>query len=326
MGLPELGSAVKSLGFSATRNWRLRCIEEGSSEVFEGQFIAKELTENTSTNFAITSTLGSVVPGIHFTNVDAETLTFKGRIFRSSPVAGAAFQAISNPVGALGSALSGEPLVGNGSVKESIDKLKLLNKPDENLARPKRYMFTYGSEIQFEVFVKEITNIVYDDIRSDGTIRGASFTVTLLKTKSENLAKAAGISPAGLLSTAGGVFSATTRGLFSPTIAGRRLVANVTGGSPHTISKFIAAKEGDTFESIARREYGNPFLGDILRRAQPDLAHEILPNETVAIIKKQEALQIPVTPQAVALRDTVDNRIVIQEFLDLRSSIGVVRI
>ena len=72
-----------------------------------------------------------------------------------------------------------------------------------------------------------------------------------------------------------------------------------------------------TFESIALQEYGNANLGVILRNAQPDKLN-VQPGEEIATVKKNEIVQIPITPTAVPLRDNAENKLLLEGFLALR--------
>ncbi len=170
--------------------------------------------------------------------------------------------------------------------------------------------------MEFEVFVRSVGGIVYDDIRSDGTIRGATLQITLEKIKNENAADVAGTSLASLITSTLGIVS-TIAGAAS--FAATKNAINIPGGSLHTTGKTIVAKQGMSFESIALKEYGNPLLGDILRRAQPEKAN-LKPGDKVILVKKEEILQMRVTPQAVALRNNQTNRTLMQEFLALRGA------
>ena len=93
---------------------------------------------------------------------------------------------------------------------------------------------------------------------------------------------------------------------------------NISGGSLHTIDRTIVAKQGDIFETIAKREYGNALLGDILRRAQPEKAN-LKTGDTVILVDPTEINAIEITPQATALKDTQVNAELREEFLELRN-------
>lgn len=327
--LSDIGVAT---GFAANRVWRLTSLDD-SKVKFVGQFPAQELTENVGAQFGTTGTIGAQTFSLQWLSGDQETFQFQARIFRTSPIKGAIFDALSNPVstvlGAAAAFDSGDglpDLVGNGSVRDEIEKLKSfaratdVNGKPNSMGRPHRFLFTAGTELEFSVFVRSVGGVKYDDLRSDGTIRGALFTITLEKTQAENLklASAAGVSMAALLKTGFGVITsiagAAGLGSFNPAS-----VINIPGGSLHTIGKSIKVKQGMSFESIARAEYGNPMLGDVLRRTQPDKVN-LVPGDDIILVRAEEIVQIPITPQSVALKDTTDNKALIKNYLAARGN------
>lgn len=312
----DLGIA---LGFSNNKVWSLRSLDDSNNN-FTGQFQAENLTENVGAKLPETTPIGQTRPIIQFQSGETETLNFRARIFRSSPVTGSIFNALSNPVGTAFDVLAGEagPLIANGSVRDQIEKLKQTARKNEKFGRLERFLFTYGTELQFEVFVRTVGGISYDDIRSDGTIRGASFDIQLIKIQPENLAQPAGVSVAAVLKTVAGAVTTVAGGISGLAALNRAKKINIPGASLHNVSKFIKVKQQDTFESIAKREYGNPLLGDVLRRAQPDKV-DLSPGDTIAIVVKQEIVQIEVTPQSIALRDRPENDLLFEQFLELRN-------
>ena len=316
MGLiKELGVA---LGFQNNKVWTLVSQDDLNFKI-QGQFQVENLTENVGTQLPETTPLGREQPIIQFQSGSTETISYRARIFRSSPVAGAAFDALANPVGTGFNVLTGEagPIVSNGSVRDEIEKIKNAARKDDLLGRPHRFIWTYGTELSFYVFVKSVGGIAYDDIRSDGTIRGASFNIELVKITPKNQAAKAGVSLAGILKTAAGVLGTIAGGAASLGVFDRAKKINIPGGSLHNVSKFIKTKQGDTFESIALKEYGNPLLGDVLRRAQPDKVN-FAEGDELAIVARQEIVQIEVTPQSIALRDRPENAILLSAYTTLR--------
>ena len=319
MGLvSEIGTAF---GFSNNKVWKLTS-NDGTGNQFIGQFIAENLTENVGARIGEAISVGNQNPALHWISGDVETITFNARIFRTSPVKGAVFDALSNPVGTGFNVLggSGGPAIANASVRDEIEKLKKFTRPNEEFGRLERFVFTYGTEMEFLVFVQSVGGIVYDEIRSDGTIRGCTFQMQLKKIDPANLATKQGdpgVSLAAGLKTAFGIITTVAGGVAAVNKLNRGKLINIPGGSLHTVTKTVKIKQGMTFESIARKEYGNPLLGDVLRRAQPDKA-DLKPGDTILLVKKEEIVQIPVTPQSVALRDTAENKLLLQGYLNLR--------
>ena len=317
-----LVGASGALGFAldafANKAWKLTSCDDPTNK-FVGQFAAENVTENLGAQQQQTTSVGQQQPLIQFGAGEVETITFRARIFRASPISGAAFDALSNPVGTGISALQGNagPLIGNGSVKDQIERIKSFSRKNFDLGRPERFLLQIGTEMEFEVFVRSPGGIVYDEIRSDGTIKGASLDINCVKTKPENLAQDAGVSTAAKIKAVAGVLTTVAGGISAIRSSRRDKLIDIPFGSLHTIDKFIVMKLGDTFESIALQEYGNANLGVILRNAQPDKLN-VQPGEEIATVKKNEIVQIPITPTAVPLRDNAENKLLLEGFLALR--------
>lgn len=316
--MPIVGDLGVALGFANNKVWRLTSLDD-SKLSFTGQFPAENLTENVGVRQNETTAPGQSTPLIQFGSGEVETITFRARVFRTSPVSGSAFDALSNPVGTAFAALQGNagPLIGNGSVKDQIELLKRFSRKDEALGRNHRCILTIGTEMEFEVFCRSIGGIAYDDIRSDGTIRGASFDIQFTKIKPENLSQQAGVSTAAKIKTALGIVTTVAGGISAITASRRDKLINIPGGSLHRIDKFIKVRQGDTYEKVAAREYGNALLGVTLRIAQPDKI-DLKEGDEIITVNKREIVQIPVEPKSVALREGVEQRTLLEEYLAAR--------
>lgn len=119
------------------------------------------------------------------------------------------------------------------NIDDQITLLKRCVLKDEDLKRPPRFQFIWGTFIDETVVVSSIGGIKYDELRSDGTCRGATLSVRLLIYKSVDVALVAEDRP--------------------------------------TDTFFTTAKSGDTWEHLALREYDDPELGEILRRRNPSI-------------------------------------------------------
>ena len=313
--LADVGIAA---GFTNNKVWRLSSLDDPNN-AFTGQFAAENLTENIGQNQQETTTLGQQVPLIQYSSGQVETISFRARIFRTSPISGSAFDALSNPVGTAFSALSGNagPLVSNSSVKDQIEKLKSFARKNDELGRSERFLLQIGTEMEFEVFVKTPGGISYDEIRSDGTIRGASFNMQFTKIKQENLSTEAGVSTAAKIKAVAGVITTIAGGISAINSSRRDKLIDIPFGSLHTIDKEVTIKQGDTYEKIARKEYGNPQLGVILRRAQPSKLN-LNPGDKIVTIKQREIVQLDDSPTAVALRRNVETETLLDEYLSAR--------
>jgi len=261
------------LGISTKDVWRLKMKDSPNTE-FKGQFIAEDLTENVGSRVAENQALNQSETDKKYLSGDTETITFRTRIWATSSIK---------------------------NVKESIEKLKSFARRRDDLKRAPIFTFTAGTEIQCLCFVRSVGGIRYANPRSDGTIRGAEFTVTL--TKIEELQEPRqGLSIASLVKTGLGIVSAAA-GIVSS--LGK---INIPGGSLHTKGKQVIVKQGQDFEHIAQREYGDALVGDILRRAhynkplsQIKQALEI--GDVIDLVDENEIFGIAVTPQSVPLID-----------------------
>lgn len=327
--MPIAGDIGVALGFANNKVWRLTSIDDPKFK-FTGQFAAENVQENVGVRQSEVVAPQQTTPLIQFGSGEIETIKFRARIFRTSPVAGSAFDALSNPVGTAFAALNGGagPLVSNGSVKDQIELLKKFARKETEEAsaafgRQHRCLLQIGTEFSFEVFCRSPGGITYDDIRSDGTIRGASFEMEFVKIKSENLSQQAGVSTAAKIKSVIGVVTTVAGGISAISATRRDKLVNIPGGSLHRIDKFFVAKAGDTYEKVAAREYGNPMLGVTLRNAQPDKM-DLKPDDKYFTVNRREILQIPIEPRAVALRENVETKALLEAFLALRGKSATV--
>lgn len=281
------------LGISTKNVWRLKMIDSPNTE-YRGQFMAQNLTENVGANISSQSSLNKQSQDKQYIGGDDNTLTFNARVWASSSIK---------------------------NVKKSVELLKTFTERNEELKRAPIFTFTSGTDIQCKCFVKSIGGVQYDDPRSDGSIRGATFNVTLEKI--EDVPTKSGLSLAALVKTGLGIVSAA-QGLSK---SGGKI--NIPGGSLHTKGRLIVTKQGQTFESIAQKEYGNALYGDILRRAhfqnplnQIKASLEI--NDIVTLVDPNEITEITVAPQSICLKDNEENRNNFLAHFELRGGSKVV--
>lgn len=315
-----VGDLGIALGFANNKVWRLTSLDDPNFK-FTGQFAAENVQENVGVRQSETVAPQQSTPLIQFGSGEIETIKFRARVFRTSPVASSAGDALANPVSAVFGGVSG-PLFSNGSVKDQIELLKSFARKENTESSPAfgrqhRCLLEIGTEFSFEVFCRSPGGISYDDIRSDGTIRGASFEMEFVKIKSQNLSEQAGVSTAAKIKSVIGVVTTVAGGISAINASRRDKLVNIPGGSLHRIDKFFIAKEGDTYEKVAAREYGNPMLGVTLRSAQPDKI-DLKPEDKYFTVNRREILQIPIEPRSVALRDGVESKALLEAFLALR--------
>lgn len=264
--------AGELFGFSDAKGWQLEGIDNGFGITFKGDFLAENQTETIGSVLGESSSINTASPNFQWLHGEAEPFSFTARLFAST-----AFQ----------------------NVKQQVELLKSFARRDEKLKRAPQFVYTSGTEIGFSCFVRGV-RFLYDELRSDGTLRGAVVSITLQKI-ADTVTEEAGSSLAGKIKSAAGIIAGAA-GIIS-NIRSRK---NVPGASPHTINRTIITKQGDTFEKLAAREYGNALKGDILRRAQPDKV-DFKPNTVIDLLDRTEVIQIVVTPQSIALKDTPEN-------------------
>ena len=123
------------------------------------------------------------------------------------------------------------------SITQPFQDLLRLTKRDETLMRPPICMFSFGTKLSMPCFAEHVSNISFGPLRPDGTPQRIRFTLTMRN--------------------------------YVPSVVAKTDPANVSHQSRER-----AAKEGDTFESIAADEYGDALMGEYLRRwlgYHPDL-------------------------------------------------------
>lgn len=256
----------------AGKGWSLKVEDPGLNLEFKGEFPAQNMTESFGANLGETVTVGKEKPNFQWLSGDASAFTFTGRIF--------ARDSFKN-------------------VRQEINLLRDLGKRNQDLKRAPRCTFSAGIDISFICFVRGV-RLVYDEIRSDGAARGAICEITLQiiedVPKEDATVSMASYIKAGIGVAAAAVGIAQTVGS----------MVDIPGGSLHTINRKYVAKHGDTFESIAKAEYGSARLGDILRRVQP-AKEPLVAGVEVMLVDPTEITTIKVTQQAVALKNTPKN-------------------
>ena len=282
------GDVVGELfGWSANTAWSLVGDDAKNADLtFEGQFTAQNFTEGGGdATLGETNSINKSAPNFQFLNNDGETVTFQSRFYATT-----SFK----------------------NVKQQIELLRSFKKRDPDLKRPPKFLFTFGTEIQFTCFVRKI-DFNYDELRSDGSIRGVIANITLQKLdQTLQGTEAAATSLASQIKFAAGVVAGAA-GIISQV----KSKINIPGGSLHTLDRTRLVKQGDTFETIAQQEYGNAIVGDVLRRAQPEKAN-LKTGDEVILVDPTEINTIEVTPQAVALKLTPENQVLKEEFFNLR--------
>lgn len=254
------------------KTWKLTGIDAGFEKEFEGQFLAQDMEETVGAFLGETTTVNKGAPDFQWIRGEAERFSFTTRLWASN-----SFK----------------------NIKQQVNLLKSFARRDATLKRAPKFLFSAGTEISFTCFVRGV-RLRYDELRIDGSLRGAIVDLELQVIEDKAVGNAA-TSLASQIKFAAGVVV----GGIGIAQQVKRLI-NIPGGSLHTIGRVVTVKEGQTFESIASLEYGNALLGDILRRSQPDIAN-MKAGDKVNLVEPSEIIQIPVTQQSISLRNTQEN-------------------
>jgi hypothetical protein len=254
------------------KTWKLTGIDAGFEKEFEGQFLAQDMEETVGAFLGETTTINKAAPDFQWIRGEAEKFSFTTRLWASNSLK---------------------------NVKQQVNLLKSFARRDPTLKRAPKFLFSAGTEISFTCFVRGV-RFRYDELRIDGSLRGAVVDLELQVIEDKAVGNAATSLASQIKFAAGIVVGAV--GIAAQV---KRLI-KIPGGSLHTVGRTLVVKEGQTFESIAAIEYGNALLGDILRRAQPEIAN-LKAGDKVSLVEPSEIIQIPVTQQSIALMNTQEN-------------------
>lgn len=153
-----------------------------------------------------------------------------------------------------------------------------MSEPSEETGRPPILAFFWGEAYPFgfPCYLESLGEEVYDDIRPDGSIRGITATMTLIR--------------------------------FQQFYPEQEDAATVERTPTHTVTG------ADTYESIAQRYYGDPMYGVLLRRMNtrkvfdknaPRLIADLEPGDKVKIYPKKDLQQAGrITPETHVLKST----------------------
>jgi|GEM_PF-5513214 len=231
--------------------WSIVDLDRG--DFFFGQFVPQSVTKEVSANYAEVPTLGRQNPIMQWLNGVTETLTFTARLWANNA---------------------------DESIEERVEKLENLVKRQADLpkegkrpkGRPPVCEFQWGSDrsLKFEYcFVTSLGGVTYDELRPDGSLRGATMSITIKR------------------------YDPVTLTVTDPTV-------------PESQTRIRLAKKGDTYESIALDEYGNPELGIPLRQLNPRIARmelaDLNPQDPVHVYSEDYLLTTPIQPKFHAFK------------------------
>lgn len=185
------------------------------------------------------------------------------------------------------------------SPRKKYEIMKALMKRDEQLGRPPLVLFFWGNLIPdgFKCMIESIGNISYDELTNAGNFRGATLNISLKKWTEFKIEQVP--------------ISSTER------------------------TPVYIVKDGDTYEMIAYRMYGDPLLGVLLAQMNkrspiekyaPVGVTSLKPGEQIKIFPISDMLKQRIQPQTSLLQ--LNNRLSLMNrryFFGLRSKeIGVI--
>jgi hypothetical protein len=255
MGLLSLANHV---------TWSLSSMDFPGLE-YTGDFPPIEVTENISGSWAEQKTLGLIQPILQFTGGNLETIEISIKVWAKHQ-------------GILGTGLLTD------DIETRVEQIKDLPRPFPGLNRPQVWLFAMVPKSSFlsavisqainlkgptpqlsqQVVVTSVGGIKYDPFRGDGSLRGATFDISMSRYE-----------PFDINNTA-----TEAESLVTPAIT------------------------GETYEHVAKRVHGDPNLGEALRRRNPDkliLREGDLVHVPSAKILRRESL--PLTPQSLPLKN-----------------------
>jgi len=277
------------LNLSPANTWRLKMIDPPYT-AFVGQYRAEGLTEQVGARISDKGALNKQDTEKVWLGGEPGTISFVTRVWATSRTK---------------------------SVRSSVEQLRSFTKRDDKLKRAPLFVFTSGVDLRFNVFVKSVGGIAYDNPRQDGTIRGATFQMTMLivddiPTEQTTMSLSTLVQTGLGLITASAAYKSLSSFIFVP------------GGSLHLKGKKIIIKDGQTFEHIAQQEYGDASVGDILRRIYYNNPRNTIKNslevgDYIDLVDDSEIFSLKVTPQSIALKDDIVNVENIKNQFELRS-------
>lgn len=218
--------------------WILTDLDRGDDIV--GQFIPQDVSKTVSANIATGESVNRDYPILQWISGELEEVTFRAKLWAADST--------------------------DLTVEDRLVRLETLVRRNSDLKRPPVCSFAWGTlaTLRFDCLVKSIGGVTYDEVREDGTLRGVSLSITLLRYEEVDWV------------------------VTDPSI-------------PETFTRVRRAKDGDTYESIARDEYGDAQLGVLLRQLNPRTPSRPLAdlrrNDGVHVFPEEYLLTLKVQPR-----------------------------
>lgn len=228
--------------------WILSDLDRGTDIV--GQFTPQGMRKTVTAGLVQGGSVGRDFPIVQWVRGELEVITFTARLWATDST--------------------------DLTVDERITKLENLVRRASDLKRPPICAFSVGSvaNVAVDCLVKSLGTVAYDKIRSDGTTRGATLTMTLWR------------------------YEEVTLKATDPSV-------------PESMTRIRRAKKGDTYELLALYEYSDPELGVLLRQLNPRIPGMPLADlkglNPVHIFPEEFLLTLPIEPEFHAFKTGAGN-------------------
>lgn len=204
------------------------------------QYEPQNVTESYGSAYSSSTGMNRANPLVQFSNGEQKTITFDARMWASDSTQ---------------------------TIEARIEDLKRAVDPDDDLKRPPRYQFVWGSLIDALVVVQSIGGIRYDRLRPDGTAIGCTLSINLMRVVEWDV----------------------------------ELVAE----DRVTDTFYAPTKSDDQWETIAVRQYGDALMGELLRRRNPSIPFPGAAPGTIVKLPRPETLRNePISPSSPPLERT----------------------
>jgi len=153
------------------------------------------------------------------------------------------------------------------NIEERYAQLVLLTKRDPDLKRPPICLFEAGV-IHFDCVVLSVGGIKFSEVRNDGSLRSVEFSIALQEYVPFDILALEQTSP--------------------------------TASEPSTLYK--DAKQGDTYESVAQKEYDSALKGVQVRETNPNLGTTIQTGDKIKLLPPEHSkIRAAAAPVSLAL-------------------------
>ena len=167
------------------------------------------------------------------------------------------------------------------TIEALVADIENLPRADPDLGRPKIWEFTAGESLSMVCVVKTVGGVRYDRMRpSDGSLRGATFKISLWRFDEYDV--------------------------------------SLSGNAAESL--VLAFKENEGFESLARRVYGDPNVGEPLRRRNPELVIPTAGDLVHLPPKSSLTVGFTLSPASVPLEQTDRQQIAQKEHFSRRGA------